>query len=198
MKKYILFLFLGLLGSSIQAQDKPALIIKTDPLALFASRIGLRVEQVMNERYSLQAGGSFTAQSVTFWEGLEGRMSGYTINFQARRYFLPGYDKTMNQIAPEGVYLGIWGRYEHLNAKLKIGGDEADMLNGAAYSGGLLAGCQFWVRYRKRELFLLDAFMGGGYKVADYAGRFAEEGRLISYARSGIIPRLVVSVGFPL
>lgn len=198
MKKYILLslLIISLLSNS-QAQDKPERILKTDPLALLTSTIGLRLEQVMSGQYSLQIGGSVTSQSVTLWEGLEGRASGYTINFQARRYFLPGYETT-EHIAPEGVYLGAWGRYEHLDAKLKIGGDQADMLNGAAYSGGLLAGCQFWVRYRERPLFLMDAFMGGGYKVADYSGRFAERGRLINYARSGIVPRLVVSVGIPL
>ncbi|MEM1326210.1 MAG: hypothetical protein AAGI23_09665 [Bacteroidota bacterium] len=197
MKKYILSSLFLLMTISIWAQQKPDRILKVDPFALFVSSVGVHVEQVISDQYSLQVGGSFTTQSVTLWEGLEGRANGYTLNFQGRRYFLPGYEMA-GSIAPEGVYLGIWGRYEHLDTKLRIGGDKADMLNGAAYSGGVLAGCQFWVRYKKRPLFLLDAFMGTGYKVADYSGRFAEAGRLIDYARSGIVPRLVVSVGMPL
>jgi hypothetical protein len=197
MKKYILLFVLLSISTSGWAQQKAERILKADPLALFASSVGIRLEQVMSDQYSLQVGGSFTSQAVTLWEGLEGRANGYSINFQGRRYFLPGYE-TNGRIAPEGVYLGIWGRYQHLDTKLRIGNDQADMLNGAAYSGGLLAGCQFWVRYQQRNLFMLDAFMGAGYKVADYSGRFAEAGRLIDYARSGIVPRLVVSVGFPL
>ena len=72
------------------------------------------------------------------------------------------------------------------------------MLNGASYSGGLMAGCQFWAKYKGHNLVLIDIFMGGGYKIADYSGRFAEKGRLIQYARSGIVPRFVVSVGMPI
>jgi len=181
----------------IQAQDfKPTRILKIDPLALFASTISLRMEQVLDGQYSVQAGGSYTTQQVTMWEGLQGRASGYTVNMQFRRYFVPGYEM-IQRVAPEGVYIGAWAKYEHLDAKLKIGNDQADMLNGAAYSGGLMAGCQFWLKYKKHDIALLDAFMGGGYKVADYSGRFSEKGRLINYARSGIVPRLVVSLGVP-
>lgn len=191
----IIFLF-GSLSILCAQEMKPERIIKIDPLALLASTIGMRVEQVLNDRISVQVGGSFTTQQVTMWEGLQGRAMGYTVNMQVRRYFLPGYE-TARTIAPEGVYIGAWGKYENLNASLKIGGEKADMLDGAAYSGGVMAGCQFWIRYKKRNLGLLDAFMGGGYKIADYSGRFSERGRLISYARSGIIPRFVVSLGLP-
>ncbi|MEM0991990.1 MAG: hypothetical protein AAF847_07850 [Bacteroidota bacterium] len=198
MKKIILLFFICLSFTSIYGQNtKPERIIKLDPFALFVSTIGVRFEQVMNGQYSVQVGGSYTTQSVTMWEGLEGRASGYTVNMQFRRYFLPGYESA-NRVAPEGVYIGAWGKYEHLDAKLRIGDDKADMLNGAAYSGGLMAGCQFWIKYKRRNLVLFDAFMGGGYKIADYAGRFAEQGRLIQYARSGIVPRFVVSVGMPI
>ncbi|MEL6943794.1 MAG: DUF3575 domain-containing protein [Bacteroidota bacterium] len=197
LKLLIIFLLLSSI-TLIQAQDfKPTRIVKVDPLALFASTISLRMEQVLNGEYSIQAGGSFTTQEVTMWEGLQGRAMGYTVNMQLRRYFVPGYEM-IQQVAPEGVYIGAWAKYEHLDAKLRIGDDQADMLNGAAYSGGVMAGCQFWIKYKKQDLALLDAFMGGGYKVADYSGRFSEKGRLINYARSGIVPRLVVSLGVPL
>ncbi|MEM9889073.1 MAG: autotransporter outer membrane beta-barrel domain-containing protein [Bacteroidota bacterium] len=198
MKKTILFSIFILSASTIFAQSaKPERIVKLDPFALFVSTLGVRFEQVMTGQYSIQVGGSYTTQAVTMWEGLEGRANGYTINMQLRRYFLPGYE-SVGRVAPEGVYIGAWGKYEHLNATLRIGDDKADMMNGSAYSGGLMAGCQFWIKYKRRNLLLFDAFMGGGYKIADYAGRFAEKGRLIQYARSGIVPRFVVSVGMPI
>ncbi|MEL6721585.1 MAG: hypothetical protein AAFP82_23005, partial [Bacteroidota bacterium] len=58
LKLLIIFLLLSSI-TLIQAQDfKPTRIVKVDPLALFASTISLRMEQVLNGEYSIQAGGS--------------------------------------------------------------------------------------------------------------------------------------------
>lgn len=171
-------------------------IVKIEPLALATSTLSVRYEQVMSQQFSVQLGGSFSDKAISFWDGLGGDVMGYSLNGQARYYFLPGYT-TQEARAPEGMYVAAWGRYKYLRATMDIGGEQAEMLQGAAYSGGLLGGFQVWLRYKKHRLLLLDAYMGMGYKLADYNGRFAERGKLIAYTSSGLVPRFGVALGLP-
>ena len=198
MKKIFLLFLVNISVAIVYSQQRnPQQIIKIDPLALVAATFSMDYERVLSQQMSTQIGAAYTMQQVELWDGLGGRLSGYHVEGQVRRYFIPGVETT-KLVAPEGVYVGIWGKYETLNASIKVGGDQADVLNGGAFSGGLIGGCQFWMRYKKRPFALMDVFMGGGYKVADYSGRFSESGKLVNYARAGIIPRFGLSLGLPL
>lgn len=171
-------------------------IVKIEPLALAASSISLHYEQVFNEQISVQIGGSISNKNIEYWDGLGGEVFAYSLSGQARYYFLPGY-ANQKAHAPEGMYVAAWGRYHYLRATMEIGGESAEMLQGASYSGGILGGFQVWLRHKKQNLLLLDAYMGTGYKIADYDGRFAERGKLIAYTSSGIVPRFGLALGVP-
>jgi len=198
MKKLIFFCCCNIWAIFVvyAQQRPPKQVLKVDPIAFFAATAKLDYERVLNDQITAQIGGAFTSQQITLWDDLAGRLNGYRLEGQIRRYFVPGMEIS-KPTAPEGVYLGVWAKYEALRASLKIGDDQADILNGGAYSAGLMGGCQFWMRYKKKPYALIDVFMGGGYKASDYAGRFAESGKLIQFNRSGIVPRFGFSLGLP-
>lgn len=198
MKKIITLLYILCLITPLFAQQYDIRgVAKIEPLALATSTLSLSYEQVISQQVSVQIGGGISMKNVELWEGLGGEVFGYTLRGQARYYFLPSYSK-QQAYAPEGMYVGVWGRYNSLRATMDIGGESAEMLNGAAYSGGALGGFQVWIKHNKRALALLDVFMGVGYKLADYNGRFAERGKLIAYTSSGLVPRFGLSLGLPL
>ena len=160
-----LLLFSSLSTTDVSAQKQwknslPIQLVKNDIGALFLRTISLKYERVMSENISFQIGGAFTLQKGELWEGLEGEFYSYSITPQARMYLRPYDVEKAKRIAPIGVYIGIWGKYEDFSLLAKIGGEQAEILTGYALGGGLQLGWQFWVQ----KTIMIDAYVGEGFK----------------------------------
>lgn len=185
--------------TSLSAQKKklPEQILKVSLADFYLSTATVNFEKVMNDRMSLQLGGSATYQHVSLWEELKGTFSGFAVSPELRYYGRPYYSIMIEPIAPVGIYLSAWGRYEKARMTINTATEKVDILNGSAYAGGLLFGWQFWVKFNRQPRFLLDFGLGGGYRFTDYGGRFAEKGRLIAFKQRGILPKISFCAGLP-
>ena len=199
MTKLLITLFSCLLisvlsFSQVNYNNKPTAVVKIDPALLALWTLSTKYEYILNDNFSLQIGGTITNQNVTYWGGLGGRVFGYSTDLQLR-YFINPDQRVGERLAPLGFYTGVWGQYETFSANITIGGDTGELLSGGAIKTGVILGYQFWLKIRGKKIMLIDPFLGGGYKFADYSGKFTEKGRLIAFTRKGITGRIGVSVG---
>ena len=193
MDKKQISLFVGILLCVSQsfAQNISSQVLKMDPVAPFLSTYSMKFERAVSDRFTVQLGGSYTYQSATVFSSIDGILKGYSAISEIRMYL-----QKFKQDVPTGIYLGIYGKKEAYAFVINLGEKSADLLDVEALSSGLELGWQF-------KLFdslplVVDLYLGGGYMISEFSGKFAPEGKLIYFNQNGISPRFGVSLGLPL
>ena len=183
--------------SYAQNGRSPEHTLKISLTDFYASTLTLQFENVMAKRFTVQIGSSIMYQQVSLWDNLKGTFKGFAISPEFR-YYGRSYYSIMNEpIAPLGIYASIWGRYEQAGLKVETDAQKVELLGGKSYALGILLGWQFWLKFNKNPIFLIDFGMGGGYRFTDYSGRYGAKGRLISFKQKGVLPKLSLTVGIP-
>ena len=151
----------------------------------------LAYERFIDEtELSIQGKASVAYRNIVLWDAVQPKYFGYSLELQARFYFII-YERQV----PNGLYLGLFGKYSHKNATLKTASSKITFIDGFGKTIGLLTGWQH--RFQKSmSRFVFDFNFGGGYQFADFSGRFSEKGKLISFLDSGIVPKIDFMVGF--
>lgn len=201
MKKTITTIFLAALCISLFGQDKKAAkvfverradnVLKIGALEPLFSTYSLAYERFIDEtELSIQGKASVAYRNIVLWDAVQPKYFGYSLELQARFYFII-YERQV----PNGLYLGLFGKYSRKNATLKTASSEITFIDGFGKTIGLLTGWQH--RFQKSmSRFVFDFNFGGGYQFADFSGRFSEKGKLISFLDSGIVPKIDFMVGF--
>jgi hypothetical protein len=155
MKKPLLLLTLALTGTMAFAQNERPNIIKTHPMGYFIGQYQFGYERALSDNFSivLNGGGIYRSQTA-----LSSVVNGSSFDFDRQvtgfiaipeaRYYFTG------DAAPEGAYLGLFGRFRQVNAEwstnLEANTEESNEFvkitstrQRTAIGGGLLIGYQF-------------------------------------------------------
>ncbi len=195
----VVFSFLYLKIDAQHQQPSIINVVKINPVGFFLSTLDGQFEKVITKRLTIQLGGSISTKDIELWDQLQGRIRGFSAYPELRYYIPPRIIESPNKNAPTGIYTGIWLKYQTLNVNINSKTNSAkniEILDLESYSGGVMIGWQFWIKYRKSPLLLLDIFTGIGYQNSNIYGRIAEDGQFLFYKKKGLVPKLGLSIGY--
>jgi hypothetical protein len=186
-------------------------IVKSNPVSWFLMTADLSWEKVLSRYISIQLAGTYTRQSGEIFDGLKANLAGYSITPEMRYYWMP-FNKIVNPLkkrrlesmpiaAPLSFYTAVWGKMSDYKANVEFPdhpAEKAEIFHRRAYSGGVNFGSQFWIKFRKRPIFLCDFSLGGGWVEAKTETKLAENGKRIKLERKGFTPNLGFRIGLPL
>ena len=225
MKFKILSLLFGsyvLFVNSIQAQSTTGVTsvpvsknntFKIGPTNLFANTILLGYERSLSPRASVQLFGGFTLNQPK--NGYYEEVKGFSGELQIRYYLKPSKNLNGFFVAPFFKYESLtftnldltkmdnnygYNNYPYNNtgttSPVTITKDEA---NRTYYNGGIIFGYQLIIS----NVFVIDAYAGGGMKYTEKGGGYPESGsddfgsfiRYNQLFETGIAPKIGVRIG---